>query len=225
MKPIQQLINEGLVRGEHKRSGKWSPSSFGRCYRNQYWNRLDKPQSNPLDARTLRVFKAGGLFHDFVQRLLIEKNKYEVEVLVESADVKGFADMVSENEVVDIKSQHSKAFWYMAKIKTDEQVKKDKYPNWLQVLYYTRELHKEFGRLVFISKDDLCIKEYVQPLDDFWLNQLEEELSVLRAIWVAQNLPPASPRCFIGKDGKSRECNYCNYRDLCKQTEKKNENV
>lgn len=218
MKTIEQLIDEALVRKPHVKSGKWSPSMFGRCFRAQFWNRKNEEPSNPPDERTLRVFKAGFLFEDFVTGLIVKGNNFRTQVDVESEDVKGRADIVGHNEVTDVKSQHSRSFWWMLK---SPDVKKDRYSNWLQVLYYTRELNKEFGRLVFISKDDLCIQEYVQPLDDFWLKQLEVELMVLRNMWRAQNLPPASPRCFIDKKtGKSKECKYCNWIDKCKEIEK-----
>ncbi|MCK9482826.1 MAG: hypothetical protein M0R34_00470 [Candidatus Marinimicrobia bacterium] len=215
---IQQLIDKSLIRQPRERSGKWSPSSFGRCYRAQYWNRKDEPQSNPPDKRTLRVFNAGNLFEDFVVSLL--PKDYQLQVLVESDDVKGYADIVTSNEVIDIKSQHSKSFWYMSKFKKDD-IKKEKYPNWLQVMYYTRELKKDFGRLVFVSKDDLCIMEFVQPLDDYWLAQLDMELSELRRLWEQDELPKAEPRCFINKDGKSKECQYCSFKILCEETEKR----
>ncbi len=105
-----------------------------------------------------------------------------------------------------------------------KNIKKDKYTNWLQVMYYTREQHKEFGRLVFVSKDDLCIQEYVQPLDDYWLKQLDTELCALRYLWKKDELPPALPRCFISKDGSSKECEYCNWMDKCNLLEKDNKN-
>lgn len=218
MQPIQDMINKALVRKERERSGKWSPSSFGKCYRAQYWNRKDEPKSNPPDERTLRVFKCGDLFEDFVAGLIMKDNHCEQQVLIETDDVKGFADFVFENEVTDIKSQHSKSFWYMAKYKNDD-IKKDKYPNWLQVGYYARELKKEFMRLVFISKDDLCIKEFVQKLDDYWLAEIEKELITLRGLWSKQGLPPAKPRCEPRKDGTYWECDYCNWKDKCKEIE------
>ena len=200
-------------------TGKFSPSSFGMCYRAQIWNRMDVKKSNPPDARSLRVFKAGSLFHDFVQDLLPDIETYEVPV--ESNDVKGFADIVRENEVIDIKSQHSKAFWWMVKKNCD--IKKEKYNNWLQVLYYARELKKGFGRLVFISKDDLCIKEYVQPLDEHWLGQLDAELKALRYLWKKQEIPPAQPRCEPTAKGTYWHCDYCNWKDKCNSLEKENE--
>jgi len=164
----------------------------------------------------MRVFKAGQLFHDFVQGLLPDVEQIEAEI--ESEDVKGFADIVRSNEVVDIKSQHSKSFWWMNKKACD--IRQEKYSNWLQVLYYTRELGKEFGRLVFVSKDDLCIKEYVQPLDDYWSGELNNELTALRYLWDKQELPPALPRCEPNKAGEYWQCNYCNWKDKCTLLEK-----
>lgn len=223
IEPIQNLIDQAIALEDkdHIKSGKFSPSLFGRCYRLQYWNRKGEIQSNPADARTKRVFKCGDLFHDFVQELLCKKYGviyYQREVLVECNDVKGYADLVRDNEVVDIKSQHSKAFWYMSKFKGDD-IKKEKYPNWLQVGYYARELKKPFMRLVFISKDDLCVNEYVQPLDDYWLKEIQEELNFLRTLWKHEQLPPALPRCYRKKDGTFGECAYCNFLGTCNKLE------
>jgi hypothetical protein len=214
MKSVQRLIDDALVRPDRIRSGKWNPSSFGMCFRQQFWNRKNEIPSNPPDERAMRVFAAGQLFHDFVQGLICKDGSdIAKEVLVESDDVKGFADIVSNNEVVDIKSQNSQAFWYMNKKNAD--IKKEKYANWLQVLYYARELKKNFGRLVFISKDDLCIKEYVQPLDDYWLKQIDAELAALRYLWKKDELPPALPRCEPNKAGEYWQCEYCKYKDKC----------
>lgn len=230
IEPIQNLIDQAIALEDkdHIKSGKFSPSLFGRCYRLQYWNRKGEPQSNPPDQRTLRVFKAGKLFHDFVQNLLVDQMSATTlpcgvkEIKVESDDVKGYADLVRDNEVVDVKSQHSKAFWYMSKFKGDD-IKKEKYPNWLQVMYYARELKKDFGRLVFISKDDLCVNEYIQPLDDYWLIEISNELATLRKYWRNIHLPPALPRCYQKKDGSFGECQYCGYLDKCKKLEAENE--
>jgi hypothetical protein len=258
---IQEMVDKALIRPERVRSGKWSPSSFGGCYRKQFWNRKDEPKSNPPDARTLRVFAAGQLFHDFIQNIIIKGlcircggsgrdyqkagvnqelaecqcqrclgtgkgigDGWEKEVLIECDDVKGFADLVGENEVTDIKSQHSRSFWWMTK--KDFNIREEKYSNWLQVGYYARELGKKFMRLVFVSKDDLCIEEYVQPLDEYWLHELKFELENLRKFWELTVLPPALPRCKPKIDKKTKEvsyweCEYCNWKDKCFEIEKK----
>jgi len=224
-KSIQELIDETLEPKEKRlRSGTFSPSSFGKCYRAQFWNRADEPVSNPIDSRTLRVFKAGNLFHDFVQNLL-SNGTTKKEVVVETEDVKGYADLVTEEEVSDIKSQHSKAFWYHQKElkEAKDEVKAVKemfYNNWLQVSFYAMQLGKQFVRLVFISKDDLSIEEFRQPVAE-WENEVNKELDMLRQFWQAKLLPPAEPRLYKQKNGSFKECEYCNWKTLCYEKEGK----
>lgn len=211
---IQDIINKALLkeqedRAGRQRSGKWSPSSFGYCYRRQYWNRKNETPSNPIDERTLRVFKAGKLFHDFVQNYIPDQSK---EVKVDKDDILGYADIVTKDSVIDIKSVHSKAFWYMEKSNYD--VKKEKENNWIQVATYAWILGKEWVRLMFISKDDLCIAEYAFPTKEF-IPKVEEELKILRGYWEKEEVPPAKPRCYNGK-----ECKYCQFLGLCSDFER-----
>ena len=120
---IQEIIDEQLLAENAKprvRSGKWNPSSFGMCYRQQYWNRKNESRSNPFDARNLRVFEAGKLFEQWVMNHL---SGLEEQVLIEEDDVKGLADVVTEDTVLDVKSQHSKSFWYIKKCKDIVQAK------------------------------------------------------------------------------------------------------
>ena len=214
---IQEIINQQLAADQEKlktreRSGKYSPSMLGRCYRAQFWNRLNEPITNPPDERSLRVLKAGGIFHWWVQRIVLENNpQIHKEVLVEDDDFKGFADLVNTDEVVDIKTMHSKGFWYLEKAK---DIKKEKYEAWLQVMFYTLKLGKIYGKLCFVSKDDLTMSEYRQPIEGYWLNELGKETATLREIWVRKQLPPCQPRAYNGK-----ECKYCNWRDKCQKGE------
>ncbi len=213
---IQELLDKALERkGDRVRSGKFSPSSLGKCYRNQYWNRKNEPVSNPIDDRTQRVFKAGNLFHYFVQDLLITHYpEAQKEVLIETEDFKGYADLVINNEVIDIKSQHSKAFWYRKDLEWKDLEPK-LYCNILQVVFYASNLGKDRARLVFISKDDLCIQEY--PIEATkWQETLKQEIGTLRDYWIKEILPPAIPRAYEGK-----ECKYCNFMDTCFKLENK----
>lgn len=219
---IQDLIDNRLKqdqedRRDRPRSGKFSPSLFGRCYRAQIYNRKDIPSSNDIDARTLRVFKAGHLFHKFVGDLVIG----EKEVKIEEEDVLGYADIVTDDSVVELKSQHSRAFWYMSQGKEEsdevylERIKKSKMPNILQSTYYAQRLCKPNIHLVYISKDDLCIRQFDWDINEF-IGKVEVELLELRRWWNDVGLPPPTPRAYIGKDGKSKECGHCNWKDLCK---------
>jgi hypothetical protein len=201
------LLEEETKKQDRIRSGKWSPSSFGKCYRAQYWNRLNEPKTNPLEAQTLRVFRIGNLIHQFFQDIL--RKEYLCEVKVETNDVLGFADMVNIDEVIDIKSVRSFQFKLM-KGKKDKQYdfaveKKD---NILQVTYYGKELMRKKGRLIFVDKDSLDVIEYEFNITDFE-KELQNELDILSEYWNKKELPPARPRCYNGK-----ECSYCGYSIL-----------
>jgi hypothetical protein len=207
---IQDLIDTSLsekqsLRDKKDPSGYISPSGFGGCFRKQYWQRKGEVKSNPIDARTLRMFQCGNLFHDFVQQFL---PVHQVEVPCEVDDVRGRADIVTADTVYDIKSQHSKSFFYMNKEGYD--VKKEKYGNWLQLACYAQILKKPNIVLVIISKDDLCIAEYHDETNQ-WNDAVARELAVIRGIWDKKELPEAEARAF------KSECSYCNYLDKCKE--------
>lgn len=210
---IQNLVDEALQekqdeRKDKPRSGKISPSSLGRCFRAQLFNRLNIPQSNPPNARTLRLFKAGDLFHDFVQGL-VKSNEAEIEKEVDYKDIHGFADYVDKDCVLDFKSQRSDAFWHQKK--KEYNIKEDKLSNWLQVACYANILNKPYCGLVFISKDDVCISEYIFEAKEF-NKPLAVEFKTLRSLWDKKELPEGSPRAYGGK-----ECKYCFHRDTCKK--------
>ena len=216
MKPVQTLIDEELSKSRstpRKRSGKFSPSSFGRCIRSQVWNRADVKKTNDVDERMLRVFKVGHLFHDFVQSVIVTNDPtIQTEVKVEEDDVIGFADIVTEEGVVDIKTVHSGAFHYMK-----DDISESKKPNILQVAYYARKLGKGKFSLCFVSKDDLCIKEASFIRNERWEKELDDELKNLRLAWILypEKLPPAVPRAYKDKNGKCKECVFCSWKTLC----------
>ena len=221
MSSFISIINEAIKKENekpHKSSGKWNPSSFGFCYRRQYWKRLGETETNPPDERTLRVFKVGNIFEDWVGSLIVAQNpQIKRQVLVEEEDVKGFADFVNIEEVADTKTMNSSGFHYLRKKDCDIRVEKEN--NWLQVMYYVKKLLKKSGRLVFISKDDLCIEEYVQPMNQYWEDKLRIELETLRGYWTRKELPKAQPRVYKHKDGSYGECEYCQFsvNGKCKQ--------
>ena len=206
---IEKTINEYLLkqqeeRSKRERSGKISPSQLGRCYRYQYWNRKNEPVSNPIDVRTLRIFAVGDIFHDWVQKFFPDA---KTEVMVAKDDILGFADLVTEDAVTDIKTVHSKSFWYMEK--ADYNINEEKKPAILQVCTYAWILEKPKANLFMVSKDDLCVAEYGFSTEK-WIPEIEKELLVIRTNWTKGEFPKAEPRCYGGK-----ECNYCPYIDKC----------
>jgi len=218
---IQSLFNEQLAKEQservnRERSGKFSPSSLGRCYRNQYWNRKNELITNPPDERSLRVMKCGSFFHWVIQKAVLGSSpNIQKEVLVEIDDFKGFADLVDYDldEVIDIKTIHSYGFKYLKQ----ETIAEEKYTNWMQVMFYAWQLGKHWGKLVFVSKDDLRIDEYRLELDNYWKGELDMEITRLKYYWDSKTLPPAQPKAYNGKD-----CEYCNWLNLCLEKEGKN---
>ena len=104
------------------------------------------------------------------------------------------------------------AFWHMQK---SEDIYKDKFNNWLQVGFYAMVLGRKYCWLVFISKDDLCIQEYVMETEKI-IPDLTKEIEVLTSI---SSLPPAQPRLYFKKKtGKFEECQYCNWKTKCGET-------
>ena len=153
----------------------------------------------------------GKTFHDIIQTLVLKENPLiQKEVIIETEDFKGYADLVDDNEVTDIKTIHSKGFSYLS----PETIAKEKFCNWLQVLWYAWKLNKKAGKLCFVSKDDLRIAEYREELDNYWLNELDMEETKLKYYWQSKTLPPAQPRAFSGKD-----CSFCSWLNRCKEIE------
>jgi len=152
---IQDLIDKKLAEKQEKRkdrvrSGKISPSSLGKCYRYQYWNIKNEPQTNPPDSRALRVFAVGHLFHKFLEDLM----DCEVEVKVEDDNVLGYADIVGDDWVGDFKTVNSKKFWYLEKEDKIPITERERH-NFLQVTCYAMMLGKPYCKIVSILKGDL----------------------------------------------------------------------
>jgi CRISPR/Cas system-associated exonuclease Cas4 (RecB family) len=207
---IQQLIDNALIKEEELkskkvRSGKFSPSSFGRCYRYQFWNRKNEAKSNPVDVGALRRFKVGNIIHAYAQSFFPQAQR-EV-IILGGDDLVGYADIVLENEVVDIKSCRSYEFKLF--LKKDFDVKVGKFQNCLQVCTYALYLNKPQARLIFIEKDALDSKEFVIETKDF-KKDIEEELEILRGFWKQDKLPAPLPRAYGGK-----ECGYCAFKNKC----------
>ncbi len=218
---VQKIVDDYLLERQRKsqereKSGKWSPSLFGRCYRLQFYNRKKVKPTNLPTITALRRFRAGDLFHDFIQKLLPE---HQTEVKVETESILGFADIVFDNEVADIKSIPAFVMRRMKKRRYDPKekynIEEDKFANILQVTSYAYLLHKPQARLIFICKESLDIEEFVFSLAK-WQDKVIEELNILDGYWKKDKLPPALPRAYNKED-----CKYCIYRDRCKKEEAK----
>ena len=190
---IQDLINKKLKKEkderEHKNQDSWHASSIGNCLRGQYIQRLGIVKEEPLTERDLRVFSVGRQMEEWVISCLkdIPGIKTETQVRIEdkTIGVSGYADVVIRdlNRVYEIKTKHSRAFWHMEKSK--KPMRQHEYQLWL----YLKILNIPEGIIVYLSKDDMAIGEYVVKLDDAELEkEVMERINLLNRAWEEKNI-------------------------------------
>ena len=224
---LQDKINEELVRisnerSTRERSGKFGSSSLGKCYRAQVFNRLNTPPTEQLEIGTLHMFEAGKIVHDYIQKYYKPE---QVEVKMEDEHFIGYADIVEEDCVTDIKSVNPAYFFHgwkdkkkvefsVAEINANIITKKKN--NILQVADYAMRLKKPKIRLVFFSRDlsyGIRVHEWTD-LTENWVTEVEEERARLVVYWNKNKetgeMPPEAPRLYDG-----RECSYCSFRGYC----------
>lgn len=199
---IEQLINQALQPKEKRPINSWHPSALGSCLTGAYLNRLGVEPDKELDERVLRIFSVGKQFEDWLVNLIKESGAtIETQKRIEwpEMDVTGYVDLIIDEMPVEIKTKHSKSFWYMTKQGAPRQ-------NQMQLWVYLKVLNVKVGRLVFLSKDDLAVQEYPVYLEDEQLaNEVINELTILNRAW-EEKLPP--PPIEDPKDWRYKFCRF-----------------
>ena len=186
----------------------WRGSNMGRCYRYQYWYRQGVKMTNAPDAKVLRTFRVGNLFHRDLQSLLPEATT-EVNVVVD--DVALHVDYLADDYVEDFKTVGD--FQWRIISGKNYDVVGDKIQYIYQLMTYVRVCDKKYGILTFIRKDTYEMKSFTFMLED-WVELVDFDLTKLRSFWDRQQLPPAVPRAYGYK-----ECKYCSFCDKCDKAE------
>ncbi len=216
--PIQELINKSLKRREKKEITSWHISKLGSCLRGIYFERLGVKPDTPLDDRTLRVFDMGNKVERWIIDL-IEAHQINMETQVRVEDkklgVSGYADAVieydGEKEVLEIKSKHSRSFWWMDK-KGEGAQRQHQYQIWT----YLYLLNIAKGSIIYISKDDLAILQYPILLNNKELKkEVMEELRLLNLAWEKKDTSVLP--LYDEKDWRSK---YCRYHTNCLKVKK-----
>jgi len=202
-----------------QRGNGFSASDMGRCKLMRYWKKMGVPRAKP-EARSLRIFAMGNIVHDFIQSItretglsvLSESNlEYKVDGKIWAT---GHADdliKVSDNEYIlfDYKTVHSNKFHYL-KSEADKHYYKQ------ATLYkmMINQSHPEWNitgvRILYISKDDLCMKEMFVNADDAMMGECHNELEYLNHCFENKEQPKAEPE-EIWECSKS----YCPYYMQC----------
>jgi hypothetical protein len=214
---IQQLINNAVnVKREKKEITSWHISKIGSCMRGIYLERLGKKPDKPFDDRILRVFSVGHQMEDWLCDLIkdspgIKKTETQLRVEDEKLGVSGYADLFIEYEdgkkrLYEIKTKHSKAFWWMDKKGEDAQLQ-HQYQLWM----YLYLLNIEKGSIVYLSKDDLCVLEFPVFRDNEKLKkEVFEILDLLNKAWKLKD-----PSILPLPDKDDWRAKFCNYHKQC----------
>jgi len=215
---IEALIDNSLkLKRKTKLIKSWHCSGLGSCRTGRFLERKGLEPTNDIDERTLRVFECGNMFEEFVVKNVQETGisaERQVRVELPEWDLTGYADLLitdsnGNKEVVECKSQNSKAFWYMVKQKQGPKLEHK-----MQLWCYLKHQKINRGRLVYVSKDDLCIAEYLVYLNDKSIEEkVTEEMLIMNEAW-RQQLPP--PPLL----GSCWQNDYCRFHKHCVTQEK-----
>jgi len=212
---IEKIIDDSIKADQEDREiNSWHISKLGSCLRGVYYERLGVEPDKPFDARTLRVFDVGNQFEDWiVKRLGFDKSlKIETQERVEdkelniSGRIDALVTLEDEQEIWEFKTKHSRAFWYMTK--EGKPMRQHEYQ--LFMYLFIKQIKK--GRLVYISKDDLCIQQFFVSLDDAKLrDEVFTQINLLNSAWKAKD-----PSLLPLPDDKDWQAKYCRFHSRCK---------
>jgi len=217
MIPIQDIINKKIIEARESRDREvkhWHCSKLGQCLRGVYFERLGVKPDKEFTERELRVFDVGKMFENWIIGLIDKQEGVEMEtqvkVLDEELDISGMADLVisydKTKKVYELKSKHSRAFWYMAD-KKEGANRQHEYQLWT----YLKLLGVEEGSILYVSKDDLAMMEFPVLLSDKKLEEeVMNEVNLLNRAWKEKD-----PSILPLPNGKSWKSKWCRYHSNC----------
>jgi predicted phage-related endonuclease len=187
-----------IINGNHISSGKFSISSINGCPRKKYME-IKNLWKETYDAKTLRAFSLGDMFHRQAVKELMEKgDKLNYHVVAAEVDIpehqyiSGRADLIlSDNNtkeliIVDIKSSGD---WTLKEVK-DGRVS-ESYINQMQLYLHFFKLNRGF--IVFYGKHKGIIEEYEVIYNKDLCENLIKEIENFMINNVAAGVEP--PKC------------------------------
>ncbi len=215
---IQQLINNQIRKENDSREKKeqlgWYVSSLGSCLCGTYLSRLGLKPDEEFDDRTLRVLRVGNQTENWIIDLIKQQEGYraltQTSLMNSELNLRGRYDLylqhieTGKELIYEIKSKHSKSFWYMEK-KGEGAAEQHKMQLWTYL--YLAKI--EEGRIVYVSKDDLSILEYPIFLKDEKLKEIVlDQIGILNEAWKKKLPPLPAPQ-------NSWQAKYCNFHKQC----------
>lgn len=213
------LLDKYLEDNNEKRELKgFNASGMGHCFLERYWERQGK-EKDDLESRKLRVFEVGNIIHEFLQNVAKQATNIKVLECESELQLDGFIfghpDLLIEVDgkliLYDIKTVHSKKFHYSVNPRKGNP--QDDLGYIAQLHTYALMLSEKYPRLVdcrilYVSKDDLCMAEKAYPFTEYARNTVLKEINKLKEMWEKQEEPQAIPQ-------EDWQCNYCGFQSKC----------
>lgn len=214
---IQGIINRAVTLTEERKKERWWATDLGKCLRGVYYARQGVEPIEKLDERKYRIFKVGNLFEEWVIDTISQVgNGVKIErpetIYLKDLDFSVRPDLIvtkgDERFLYEIKSVHSQKFWWMEK-RGEGPDEHYLMQTWMGL--YATDIQE--GRLIYVSKDDLCMAEYVVTLDGEIGEKAMTEIKILNEAWQRQEPPEAAPAIIDNK--VNWKAKYCPYHTLC----------
>jgi CRISPR/Cas system-associated exonuclease Cas4 (RecB family) len=183
-------------------------SEAGKCPRQIFFKFKNVPRKE-MEANILRLFDHGDHMHKLIMKPLLSTR--DIHVVSSEVDippqelVRGRADaIVSDGKslyVLDIKSMNSMIFRTLTEPKEE---------NVSQIQLYLHYFEISKGILLYVSKDNLQLKEFIIDYNPIRAEELLNNLAFLRK-QIDSDVVPAR----ISDYPDDWQCKYCQFRGVC----------
>ena len=206
---LKELINQFFLENQKVREQlHFYITDAGKCPRSVFFKFMKAPNEG-LDARILRVFEQGDLFHRHLFSVLYRIRGISVitEIQVPAQEIiSGRADAIitcnGENYILDIKSMNSMIF---------KNLNAPKEENVYQIQLYLHFFRIQKGILLYIDKDRQDMKEFFIEYDKALCEKLLGGFYELKSKIETKTLPAR-----LEDYPKNWQCQYCQYKEVCK---------
>lgn len=208
---FEEIIDNAIRGSNEKRPiNSWHISKLGSCLTGVYLERMGVEPDEDFDARTLRVFDVGKRDEAWFLSFIPDVEE-QIRVEDKELDISGRIDAKVGDLLLEIKTKHSRAFWWMINRKQGAD-RHHQYQLWTYL--YLLNLPK--GELVYISRDDRAIQRFPVFLSDEGLKaEVMNEISILNNAW-SKKIPPEPLT-----DPADWRVKYCRWHQKCIETIKK----
>lgn len=206
---LKELIDQFyLDRQKDKGQQHFYITDAGKCSRAIFFKFKNAPREE-MEAKVLRMFDHGDHIHQLIMKPLLSIKEIHIvasEVNIPPQElVSGRADaIISDGKdlyVLDIKSMNSMVF---------RNLEEPKEENIDQIQLYMHYFKVPRGILLYVDKDRLELKEFVQNYDKNRVNNLLKGLENLK-VKIDKNIVPSR----IPSYPDNWQCEYCAFKEVC----------